>query len=49
MEDILNHYEHPVLTEQEVNEQASEHLWNYLCGDGNVQHLYDYYECIEKN
>lgn len=43
MEDILNYYEQDVLTEQ-----ASEHLWNYLCGDGDIRHLHEYYDCLEK-
>lgn len=31
-----------------ISLDATEHLANYLVGDGNVQHLYDYYECLEK-
>jgi hypothetical protein len=23
-------------------------LWNYLCGDGDTQHLFDYYELLEQ-
>jgi hypothetical protein len=23
-------------------------LWNYLCGDGDTRHLYDYYDLLEK-
>jgi len=22
-------------------------LWNYLCGDGDIRHLYDYYDMEE--
>ncbi len=23
-------------------------LWNYLCGDGDTQHLFDYYDLLEQ-
>jgi hypothetical protein len=23
-------------------------LWNYLCGDGDTRHLYNYYDLIDK-
>ena len=53
LDEILAHYEkrnEPVSSEQQhqMSVEATEHLANYLVGDGNLQHLYDYYECIEK-
>jgi hypothetical protein len=52
LDEILAHYEkrdEPVFPEQQhqMSVEASEHLSNYLCGD--VRHLYDYYDCLEKN
>ena len=23
-------------------------LWNYLCGDGDIQHLFKYYDLLEE-
>jgi hypothetical protein len=51
IDDILKDYEKPDLTLKEteqVTDEASNYLWNYLCGDGDIRHLYDYYECMEK-
>ena len=53
LDEVLAHYEkrnEPVSPEQQhqISVEATEHLANYLVGDGNLQHLYDYYECIEK-
>lgn len=48
---ILQQYEKPTLTQEEVKQikdEASNHLWNYLCGDGDARHLYDYYDCMDK-
>lgn len=54
LDEILAHYEQkekePLSPEQhnEMTAEAAQHLTNYLVGDGNVQHLYDYHECMEK-
>lgn len=53
LDEILTQYEkrnEPVSHKQQnqISIEASIHLSNYLVGDGNVQHLYDYYECLEK-
>ena len=48
---IFEHYQKPELTQEQVeelNKESSEHLWNYLCGDGDTRHLYNYYDCMEK-
>jgi hypothetical protein len=34
--------------ENEIKSEASEHLTNYLLGDGDSRHLYNYYDCMEK-
>ena len=54
LDEILAHYEkrcEPLTPEKQElqNNEASEHLSNYLCGDGDVRHLYNYYDCLEKN
>jgi hypothetical protein len=54
LDEILAHYEkrnEPVSPEQEhqISDEASEHLSNYLCGDGDVRHLYNYFDSLEKN
>jgi len=23
-------------------------LWNYLCGDGDIRHMYDYYDLVNQ-
>ena len=51
IDEILKHYEKPVMCEQEVNEtqeQAHQHLTEYLIGDGDVRHLYEYYDLMDK-
>lgn len=54
LDEVLAHYEQkekePFSPEQPdvISSEATQHLTNYLVGDGNVQHLYDYYECLEK-
>lgn len=55
LDKVLEHYEQkekePLSPEQQhqMSVEASEHLSNYLCGDGDVRHLYNYYDCLEKN
>jgi hypothetical protein len=51
IDEILKHYEKPVMCEQEVNETqelAHQHLTEYLIGDGDVRHLYEYYDLMDK-
>jgi len=52
LDEILKDYERPEpLSKEEVEqtkEEASTHLWNYLCGDGDVRHLYEYNDCMDK-
>jgi uncharacterized protein (DUF2235 family) len=53
LDEILAHYEkrnEPVSPEQQhqMSVEASEHLSNYLCGDGDVRHLYNYFDSLEK-
>jgi hypothetical protein len=54
LDEILAHYEkrnEPVSPEQQnqMSVETSEHLSNYFCGDGDVRHLYNYFDCLEKN
>lgn len=55
LDEVLAHYEQkekePLSPEQhkEMTTEAAQHLTNYLVGDGGVQHLYEYHECMEKN
>jgi len=51
LDEILEQYQKPSLSElevQQIKDDASNHLWNYLCGDGDVRHLYDYHDCMDK-
>lgn len=47
-----------VLAQYETNDQPKDEttsdmkeldytIWNYLCGDGDIRHLYDYYDLLE--
>ena len=48
---ILEQYQKPELTEEQrkqIQTEADEHLCNYLLGDGESRHLYNYYDCMEK-
>jgi hypothetical protein len=54
LEEVLEHCQkpnEPVYPEQQhqMSVEASEHISNYLCGDGDVRHLYNYFDCLEKN
>jgi hypothetical protein len=50
LDEVLAHYEN---NDQSTNETTSEMkesdmaLWNYLCGDGDIRHLYNYYDLLE--
>ena len=53
LDEVLAHYEkrnEPVSPEQQhqMSVEASEHLSNYLVGDGDTRHLYDYYDLIDE-
>jgi hypothetical protein len=32
----------------EIELEASESMHNYIMGDGDSRHLYNYYDCMEK-
>lgn len=50
MDEILEHYENKEETKSvSVDTSMSEadyELWEYLCGDGDVIHLYNYYDLV---
>jgi hypothetical protein len=53
LDKILEHYaeqKQPLTEEQrkQIQTEADEHLCNYLLGDGESRHLYNYYDCMEK-
>lgn len=54
LDELLVHYEQkakePLSPEQHgvISSEATEHLANYLVGDGDVLHLYEYHECMGK-
>ncbi len=33
---------------QEQIKESDIALWNYLCGDKDIRHLYDYYDLLEQ-
>ena len=51
LDEVLDQYEN---NDQSTNETPSEikesdyAIWNYLCGDGDIQQLYDYYDLLEQ-
>jgi hypothetical protein len=52
LDEVLEHYQkpnEPVSPEQQQQLKESDiAIWNYLCGDGDIRHLYDYYDLIEE-
>lgn len=45
--EVLEHYENKKNTQSISSETWSEsdyELWEYLCGDGDGRHLYNYYD-----
>ncbi len=47
LDKILEHYEKEEQTKSVNTDVISEtdyQLWEYLCGDGDVRHLYNYYD-----
>jgi len=51
LEEVLEHYQkpnEPVSPEQQQLKESDIAIWNYLCGDGDIRHLYDYYDLIEE-
>ncbi len=54
LDEILEHYDNSrecQLSQEEqhqIKEEASQHLREYLCGDGDIRHLHEYYDCLEK-
>jgi hypothetical protein len=53
MGEILEHYEKKEETKSvSVDRSMSEadyELWEYLCGDGDVRHLHNYYDLVGWN
>lgn len=53
MNEILKHYENKEETKSvSVDTGMSEadyELWEYLCGDGDVRHLFNYYDIVGFN
>ena len=52
LEEILNEYVKQDEVKNPTTEElstASYELWEYLCGDGDVRHLYNYYEIVGWN
>jgi hypothetical protein len=51
LDEVLVQYENNYKDTDETPSEMKESdlaLWNYLCGDGNTQHLYDYYDLLEQ-
>ena len=50
LDEILKHYENKEETKSvSVDTGMSEadyELWEYLCGDGDVRHLFNYYDIV---
>lgn len=48
LDNILEDYENKneTTTVEGMSEKDYE-LWEYLCGDGDVKHLYNYYDLME--
>jgi hypothetical protein len=47
LEEILSQYEKEQENQPRVEREVTEsdyELWEYLCGNGNVIHLYNYYD-----
>ena len=47
LDEVLAYYEtktEKVNYEDTGWSDADDELWNYLCGSGDIQHLYNYYE-----
>lgn len=47
MDEILKHYEKEEQTKRlntDVMSESDYELWEYLCGNGDVRHLYNYYD-----
>lgn len=50
-DEVLAQYERPELSEseeKEIRDQAYEHLQAYLVGDGDIRHLHEYNELMDK-
>lgn len=47
LDEILEQYENEDQPTDETTSEMKESdyaLWNYLCGDGDIRHLWDYYD-----
>ena len=53
LDEILEHYEKKEETKSvsvdTVMSEADYELWEYLCGDGYIRTLYNYYDLVELN
>ena len=50
LDEILEHYEKKKETKSvttQVMSEANYELWEYLCGDKDIRHLYNYYDLME--
>jgi|688.fasta_scaffold260691_2 hypothetical protein len=50
-DEVLEQYIHPEFTDDEkrkIEEEAHEHLVEYLVGDGEIYHLHEYNELMDK-
>lgn len=50
LDEILEHYSKPTLTEEQVTEikdRAQYHLYQYLLGEGEVHHLCEYNDLMD--
>jgi len=49
LEEILSQYEKEQENQPRVEREVTEsdyELWEYLCGNGNIIHLYNYYDLV---
>ena len=50
LDEILEHYENKEKTKSVSVDTWSEsdyELWEYLCGNGDIRHLYNHYDLVE--
>ena len=46
LDNILEDYENK--KETTTVEEKDYELWEYLCGDGDIRHLYNYYDLMDE-
>lgn len=50
LDEVLEYYEkkhQKKYVSSDILSESSNELWEYFFGDGNVQHLYNYYDLME--